>query len=78
MKIIFFSIAFMTLLFSCKKNYVCECQTIVNTNGLDEELPIQNFSFSEMKKQQALDSCNAMDYYENLPNQKTTRNCTLK
>ncbi len=75
----FLFLAFGIIAFTaCKKNYVCECKTIITTGGVTDEPPVENFSFSKMKKQQAVDSCNAMDFYSDLPNEKKTTNCTLK
>lgn len=78
MKYLLFFAFGLTAFTACKKSYVCECKTIVTTGGVSEEPPVQNFSFSKMRKQQAVDSCNAKDYYSDLPNEKITTNCTLK
>lgn len=63
---------------ACKKNYVCECKTIITSGGVSEEPPVENFAYTKLKKQQAVDSCNAKDYYSDLPNEKITTNCSLK
>jgi Na+-transporting NADH:ubiquinone oxidoreductase subunit NqrF len=78
MKYLLFLAFGLSVFTACKKNYVCECTTYEVSNGTSEILPVENFSLSKMKKQQAVDSCNAMDYYSDLPNQKITTNCTLK
>jgi hypothetical protein len=78
MKYLLFLAFGLLVLTACKKNYVCECKTIITSGGVTDEPPVENFSFSKMRKQQAVDSCNAKDYYSDLPNQKITTNCTLK
>ena len=63
---------------ACNKSYVCECKTIIISDGVSSEPPVKNYSFNNLKKQQAVDSCNAKDYYSDLPNEKITTNCSLK
>jgi hypothetical protein len=62
----------------CKKNYVCECKTTKTQNNIQQDMPVENYGFEKLKKQQAIDSCNAKDYYLDNPNEKVVRNCTLK
>ena len=79
MKKIIIILLFTPLIFTaCKKDYVCECKTFVTSGGVQTEEPVVNYSFNEMKKQEAIDSCNAKDYFSDEGNQEITINCTLK
>ena len=68
----FFAIA------SCTKNYVCSCDIKVNTGGVTTEAPKQDYAFSDMKKKEAIDSCNAKDSFITEGNTSTTTNCEIK
>ncbi|HIP36913.1 MAG TPA: hypothetical protein EYG85_08665 [Crocinitomix sp.] len=79
MKKIIIALVFLPLIFTaCKKDYVCECHTLITSGNEQNVAPIQNYAFTDMKKQAAVDSCNAKDYYSDAGNEKITTNCTLK
>jgi len=59
-KILILGIALLAFgIFSCKKNYVCECKTF--ENGVINGNKNSNVTFSDMKKQEAINECNKMD-----------------
>jgi len=62
---------------SCTKNYVCSCNIQVTSGGVTVEQPKQNYSLSDMKKQEAIDSCNAKDMFITEGNTTTTTNCEI-
>ena len=62
---------------SCSKSYVCSCETIIVSDGIETEAPKQDSVLSDMSKQKAISACNEKDTYTNEGNIKTTKNCEL-